>query len=312
MNKISNRQVICDKLIDLAKDDKNIMVLACDSRGSASMGNFVKEYPEQFVEIGIAEQNAVGVAAGLATCEKKPYIASPACFLSMRSIEQVKVDVAYSKTNVKLIGISGGVSYGALGMTHHSLQDIAVMRAIPDITVILPADRFETEKMVEALVNFNGPAYIRIGRNAVEDVYENSDFNFEIGKGNTMCEGDDITIIATGETVKPAIDASKLLLSEGIRCRVINMHTIKPLDRKVIIKAAKETRGIITIEEHSIFGGLGAAVAEVVSQENPVKMKIIGIKDEAPITGNSKEVFNYYGLTAENLVFEAKKILSEK
>lgn len=312
MNKIANRQVICDKLMELAKYDKDIMVLACDSRGSASMGNFAKEYPEQFVEIGIAEQNAVGVAAGLSTCGKKPYVVSPACFLSMRSVEQVKVDVAYSKTNVKLIGISGGVSYGALGMTHHSLQDIAVMRAIPDIAVILPADRFETEKMVEALVNYNGPAYIRIGRNPVDDVYENENFNFEIGKGNTMCEGDDITIIATGETVKPAIDASKLLLSEGVGCRVINMHTIKPLDNEIIIKAAKETKGIITIEEHSIFGGLGAAVSEVVSQESPTKMKIIGIKDEAPVTGNSKEVFNYYGLTAKNLVLEAKKILGQK
>lgn len=312
MNKIANRQVICDKLMELAKYDKDIMVLACDSRGSASMGNFAKEYPEQFVEIGIAEQNAVGVAAGLATCGKKAYVASPACFLSMRSVEQVKVDVAYSKTNVKLIGISGGVSYGALGMTHHSLQDIAVMRAIPDISVILPADRFETEKMVEALVKYNGPAYIRIGRNPVDDVYENKSFNFEIGKGNIMCEGDDITIIATGETVKPAIDASKLLLSEGIGCRVINMHTIKPLDNEIIIKAAKETKGIITIEEHSIFGGLGAAVSEVVSQESPTKMKIIGIKDEPPVTGNSKEVFNYYGLTAKNLVLEAKKILGEK
>ena len=312
MNKIANRQVICDKLMELAKDDKDIMVLACDSRGSASMANFAKEYPEQFVEIGIAEQNAVGVAAGLATCGKKPYVASPACFLSMRSVEQVKVDVAYSKTNVKLVGISGGVSYGALGMTHHSLQDIAVMRAIPDITVILPADRFETEKMIEALVNFNGPAYIRIGRNPVEDVYENEEFEFKIGKANIMCKGNDITIIATGETVKPAIEASKLLANEGIGCRVINMHTIKPLDTEVIIKAAKETKGIITVEEHSIFGGLGSAVSEVVSQEIPTKMKIVGIKDEAPITGNSKEVFNYYGLTASNLVLEAKKILDEK
>lgn len=312
MNKIANRQIICDKLMELAKDDKDIIVLACDSRGSASMVNFQKEYPEQFVEIGIAEQNAVGVAAGLATCGKKPYVASPACFLSMRSVEQIKVDVAYSKTNVKLVGISGGVSYGALGMTHHSLQDIAVMRAIPDIAVILPADRFETEKMIEALVNFDGPAYIRIGRNPVEDVYENKNFEFKIGKANTMCKGNDITIIATGETVKSAIEASKLLANEGIGCRVINMHTIKPLDAEVIIKAAKETKGIITVEEHSIFGGLGSAVSEVVSQEIPTKMKIVGIKDEAPVTGNSKEVFNYYGLTASNLVLEAKKILDEK
>lgn len=311
MNTIANRQVICNTLIDLAKTDENIMVLTCDSRGSASMGDFAKEYPKQFVEVGIAEQDSIGISAGLATCGKKPYVASPACFLSMRSVEQIKVDVAYSKTNVKLIGISGGVSYGALGMTHHSLQDIAVIRAIPDIAVLLPADRFETKKMIEALNDYNGPAYIRIGRNPVEDIYENEDFDFEIGKGNIIHKGNDITVIATGETVKPALDASKKLESKGIGCRVISMHTIKPLDEEIIIKAAKETKGIITIEEHSIYGGLGAAVSEVVCQRAPVKMKILGIADEAPITGNSKEVFNYYGLTSENLVNIAEEILKK-
>lgn len=309
MNKISNRQVICDTLMELSKEDKDIMVLTCDSRGSASMGNFAKEYPEQFVEVGIAEQDSVGIAAGLATCGKKPYVASPACFLSMRSVEQIKVDVAYSKTNVKLIGISGGVSYGALGMTHHSLQDIAVIRAIPDIAVLLPADRYETKKMVEALQKYNKPAYIRIGRNPVEDVHEDENFEFEIGKANVLHEGNDITIIATGETVKAALDASKELEAKGVGCRVLSMHTIKPLDEEVIIKAAKETKGIITIEEHSIYGGLGAAVSEVVCQTAPTKMKILAIADESPITGNTKEVFNYYGLTAENLVKVAEEIL---
>lgn len=309
MNKISNRQVICDTLMELSKEDKDIMVLACDSRGSASMGAFADAYPEQFVEVGIAEQDAVGIAAGLATCGKKSYVASPACFLSMRSVEQIKVDVAYSKTNVKLIGISGGVSYGALGMTHHSLQDIAVIRAIPDIAVLLPADRFETKKMIEAFQKYNKPAYIRIGRNPVEDVYENENFEFEIGKANVIHEGNDITIIATGETVKAALDASKELEAKGIGCRVVSMHTIKPLDNEAIIKAAKETKGIITIEEHSIYGGLGAAVSEVVCQNAPTKMKILAIADEAPITGNTKEVFNYYGLTAENLVKVAEEIL---
>jgi len=309
MNKISNRQVICDTLMELSKEDKGIMVLACDSRGSASMGAFANEYPEQFVEVGIAEQDAVGIAAGLATCGKKPYVASPACFLSMRSVEQIKVDVAYSKTNVKLIGISGGVSYGALGMTHHSLQDIAVIRAIPDIAVLLPADRFETKKMIEALQKCNKPAYIRIGRNPVEDVYENENIEFEIGKANVIHQGNDITIIATGETVKAALDASRELETKGVGCRVLSMHTIKPLDEEAIIKAAKETKGIITIEEHSIYGGLGAAVSEVVCQTAPTKMKILAIADEAPITGNTKEVFNYYGLTAENLVKVAEKLL---
>lgn len=311
MNKIANRQVICDTLMGLAKDDKNIYVLTSDSRGSASMTNFAKEFPKQFVEVGIAEQNLVGIAAGLATTGKKCFAASPACFLTMRSIEQVKVDVAYSNTNVKLIGISGGVSYGALGMSHHSLQDIAVMRAIPNMDIFLPADRFETEKLVKELVKYDKPAYIRIGRNPVDDVYGSTDFDFEIGKANVMREGKDITIIATGETVKPAIEASDELKELGIKCRVLNMHTIKPLDEEAIIKAAKETGYIITVEEHSIYGGLGAAVSEVVVQNAPVSMKIVGIKDEAAITGTSKEIFNYYGLSKENLVKLAKELIEK-
>ena len=311
MNKIANRQVICDTLMELAKDDKDIYVLTSDSRGSASMTNFANEYPKQFVEVGIAEQNLVGIAAGLATTGKKCFAASPACFLTMRSIEQVKVDVAYSNTNVKLIGISGGVSYGALGMSHHSLQDIAVMRAIPNMDIFLPADRFETEKLVRELAKYDKPAYIRIGRNPVDDVYESTDFDFQIGKANVMREGKDITIIATGETVKPAIEASDELKELGIKCRVLNMHTIKPLDEEAIIKAAKETGHIITVEEHSIYGGLGAAVSEVVVQNAPVPMKIVGIKDEAAITGTSKEIFNYYGLSKENLVKLAKELIGK-
>ena len=311
MNKIANRQVICDTLMELAKDDKDIYVLTSDSRGSASMTNFANEFPKQFVEVGIAEQNLVGIAAGLATTGKKCFAASPACFLTMRSIEQVKVDVAYSNTNVKLIGISGGVSYGALGMSHHSLQDIAVMRAIPNMDIFLPADRFETEKLVRELVKYDKPAYIRIGRNPVDDVYESTDFDFQIGKANVMREGKDITIIATGETVKPAIEASDELKELGIKCRVLNMHTIKPLDEEAIIKAAKETGNIITVEEHSIYGGLGAAVSEVVVQNAPVPMKIVGIKDEAAITGTSKEIFNYYGLSKENLVKLAKELIGK-
>ena len=311
MNKIANRHVICDTLMELAKDDKDIYVLTSDSRGSASMTNFANEYPKQFVEVGIAEQNLVGIAAGLATTGKKCFAASPACFLTMRSIEQVKVDVAYSNTNVKLIGISGGVSYGALGMSDHSLQDIAVMRAIPNMDIFLPADRFETEKLVRELAKYDKPAYIRIGRNPVDDVYESTDFDFQIGKANVMREGKDITIIATGETVKPAIEASDELKELGIKCRVLNMHTIKPLDKEAIIKAAKETGHIITVEEHSIYGGLGAAVSEVVVQNAPVPMKIVGIKDEAAITGTSKEIFNYYGLSKENLVKLAKELIGK-
>ncbi|MCC0630189.1 MULTISPECIES: transketolase family protein [unclassified Clostridioides] len=312
MNNIANRKVICDTLVEMAKYDKDIMVLTSDSRGSASMTEFAELYPEQFVEVGIAEQNLVSIASGLASCGKRAYVASPACFLSMRSIEQIKVDVAYSKNNVKLIGISGGVSYGALGMTHHSLQDIAVTRAIPDIQVLLPADRYETKKMIQELYKSDIPAYIRIGRNPVEDVYENEEFDFKIGKANELHSGNDITVIATGETVRIALDASIELEKHGIGCRVINMHTIKPLDKEAIIKSAKETKGIITIEEHSIYGGLGAAVSEAVVQNFPIKMKMLGIADESPITGNSKEVFNYYGLNSENIVKIAKEMLSNE
>lgn len=299
MNKIANRQVICETLLDQARQDRDIVLLASDSRGSASMAPFVKELPDQFVETGIAEQNIVGIAAGLVASGKKPWVTSPACFLSMRAIEQVKVDVAYSGTDVKLIGISGGVSYGALGMSHHSLQDIAVTRAIPGLTIILPADRHETKKMTEALAAHKGGVYVRIGRNPVQDCYESDDYPFEIGKAVTLREGTDITLIAAGETVRVALDTSDALSKEGISCRVINMHTIKPLDTEAIIKAAQETGRIITVEEHSIFGGLGAAVAEVVVQNCAVPMKIIGIPDEPAITGNTAEVFNHYGIHAD-------------
>ncbi|WKV10104.1 transketolase C-terminal domain-containing protein [Thermoanaerobacterium sp. CMT5567-10] len=301
MNKISNKEVISDVLSRVAEVDKDIVVLASDSRGSASMTSFAEKYPQQFVEVGIAEQNLVGIAAGLASVGKKPFITSPACFLTMRSIEQVKLDVAYSQMNVKIVGISGGVSYGALGMSHHSLQDIAVMRAIPGISIIIPADRYETEKMMSSLLDYEGPVYVRVGRNPVEDVYSDLNYNYEIGKAVVMRQGNDITIIATGETVKIAVDASDKLKEEGIGCRVLNMHTIKPLDEEAIIKAAHETGRIITIEEHSIFGGLGAAVAEVVVQNKPVPMKILGIPDEPAIAGNSKQIFDYYGLSVSNL-----------
>jgi transketolase len=311
MNKIPNRQVVCDTLMEMASMDRNIVVLTSDSRGSASMANFAKQFPQRFIEVGIAEQNIVGIAAGLAASGKKPYVASPACFLSMRSIEQVKVDVAYSGTNVKLIGISGGVSYGALGMSHHSLQDIAVMRAIPGINIILPADRHETKKMMEALVKSSVPAYIRIGRNPVPDVYK-EDCRFEIGRAVSMSEGKDITIIAAGETVKTAVDSAELLALKGVGCRVLNMHTLKPLDEAAVIKAAEETGHIITVEEHSAYGGLGAAVSQVVVENCPIPMKIVAIPDEPAIPGKSEEIFDYYGLSSGNICKIALDMLGSK
>ncbi|MBB6637782.1 transketolase C-terminal domain-containing protein [Cohnella thailandensis] len=312
MNKIPNRQVICETLAELARDDRDIMVLASDSRGSAAMAPFAKEFPDQFVEVGIAEQNIVGISAGLAHSGKKPFVTSPACFLSMRSIEQIKVDVAYSGTNVKLVGISGGVSYGALGMSHHSVQDIAVARAIPGLAVVLPADRHETKRMTEALVKHEGGVYVRIGRNPVEDSYgSDEECEFVLGQAVTMRDGADLTIIAAGETVRVALDAHEALKEAGVSCRVINMHTIKPLDEEAVLRAAGETGHIITVEEHSIHGGLGAAVAEVVVQHKPVPMRIVGIPDEPAIAGKTSEVFEHYGISANNLKRLALELLGK-
>ncbi|GAA4860078.1 transketolase C-terminal domain-containing protein [Paenibacillus vulneris] len=308
-NKIPNRQALCETLLELARQDRDIMVLASDSRGSAAMAPFASAYPEQFVEVGIAEQNIVGIAAGLAHSGKKPFVTSPACFLSMRSIEQIKVDVAYSATNVKLIGISGGISYGALGMSHHSVQDLAVTRAIPGLAVLMPADRHEMKRMTEALVGYKGGAYIRIGRNPVEDVYESDDYEFTIGKAVTLQEGTDLTLIASGETVRVALDTAAALKESGISCRVLNMHTIKPLDEEAVLRAARETGRILSVEEHSIHGGLGAAVAEVVIQNHPVPMRIIGIPDEPAIAGKTSEVFEHYGISVQGLKKAALELM---
>lgn len=207
MNKIPNRQAICNVLMEKAKEDKDIMVLCSDSRGSASLAPFAEAFPEQFIETGIAEQNLVSISAGLAKCGKKPFAASPACFLSTRSYEQVKIDVAYSNTNVTLIGISGGISYGALGMSHHSAQDIAAMSAIPNMRVYLPSDRHQTKYLIESLLQDDKPAYVRVGRNPVEDIYTEENCPFEIDKATVLTEGDDVAIIACGEMVKPSYEA---------------------------------------------------------------------------------------------------------
>jgi transketolase len=310
MNKMANRQVICDVLTEKANTDKDIVVLCSDSRGSASMGNFVDAHPDQFVEAGIAEQNTVSIAAGLASCGKKPYVASPASFLSTRSMEQAKVDVAYSNTNVKLIGISGGVSYGALGMTHHSANDIATMASIPNMRVYLPSDRLQTKALIEALLQDSKPAYIRIGRNAVEDVYEEGNVPFTMDQATTVSQGSDLTIIACGEMVKPAKEAALALKESNVSCRVLDMYCVKPIDKDAVIKAAKETKVIITIEEHTVIGGLGAMISQIVAAQCPKKVINIALPDAPTIAGNSQEVFAYYGLTKENLVKTALELLA--
>lgn len=310
MNKIPNRQAICEVLMKHAETDKDIVVLCSDSRGSASLTPFANAYPEQFVEMGIAEQDLVSVSAGLAKCGKKAFAASPACFLSTRSYEQAKIDCAYSNTNVKLIGISGGVSYGALGMSHHSAQDIAAMAAIPNMRVYLPSDRFQTAKLVEALLTDEKPAYIRVGRNAVADIYSEENTPFEMDKATVLLEGTDVLLVACGEMVRPALDAAAMLKEEGISVGLLDMYCVKPLDKEGLVEAAKKAKVVISIEEHAPFGGLGSMVSQVVGAECPRKVVHMSLPDAPVITGTSKEVFDYYGLNAEGIAKKAKELLA--
>lgn len=309
MNKIPNRQAICEVLLEKAKTDRDIIVLCSDSRGSASMTPFFDTYPKQAVEVGIAEQNLVSIAAGLAKCGKKPFAFSPASFLSTRSYEQAKVDVAYSNTNVKLIGISGGVSYGALGMSHHSAQDIAAMSAIPNMRVYLPSDRFQTSVLIKALLEDEKPAYIRVGRHPVEDVYTEESQLFELDKATVFSEGGEAAIIACGEMVRPALDATALLAKEGIHATVVDMYCVKPLDRDAVLKAAETACIIVTAEEHASFGGLGSMVSQVVAANCPKKVINLALPDAPVITGESREVFDYYGLNAEGIAKAVKENL---
>lgn len=301
--------MICEALMEAAKTDKDIVALCSDSRGSGSFTPFADTYPEQFVETGIAEQNLVSIAAGLAKCGKKAYAVSPACFLSARSYEQAKVDVAYSNTNVKLIGISGGVSYGALGMSHHSAQDIAAMSAIPNMRVYIPSDHLQTKELVKALLKDEKPAYIRVGRNAVDPTYEEGNVPFEMDRATVVCEGTDVAIIACGEMVKPAKDAAALLKEQGISATVLDMYCVKPLDRDAVVKAARNAKAVITVEEHAPFGGLGSMVSQVVGSECPRRVINLSLPDAPVITGTSQEVFDYYGLNAEGIAKKAAELV---
>lgn len=309
MAKTANKQMICEVLMEAAKTDKDIVALCSDSRGSGSFTPFAETYSEQFVETGIAEQNLVSIAAGLAKCGKKAYAVSPACFLSTRSYEQCKIDVAYSNTNVKLVGISGGVSYGALGMSHHSAQDIAAMSAIPNMRVYIPSDHLQTRELVKALLKDEKPAYIRVGRNAVDPVYEEGNVSFEMDKATFVTRGEDAAIIACGEMVGAAKAAAELLEKEGIHATVLDMYCVKPLDEAAVVEAAKHAKAVVTVEEHAPFGGLGSMVAQVVGRECPRKVLNMSLPDAPVVTGTSKEVFDTYGLNAEGIVAKVKEAL---
>lgn len=288
-------------LAELARADRNIIAVTSDSRGSGKLGPFGQELPGQLVEVGIAEQNLVGVTAGLAAAGKKPFGVSPACFLTARSLEQIKNDVCYSDVPATLVGISAGVSYGALGSTHHSLHDFAALRAIHNICIVAPADNFETRAAVRAAATSNKPMYLRFGKAATYSLH-GREAKFEPGKSIALRHGNDAALIATGETVIHALLAAGQLARHGVACRVISMHTVKPLDVETVLKAGRECRAILTVEEHSIHGGLGEACAAALMQDGGnMPFRIIGIPDEETVTGSQAEIFRHYGITMEGL-----------
>ena len=312
--KIATREVFGKTIAAMSAEDPDLIVLDADLAGATKSAEFKKACPERFLDMGIAEANMVGVSAGLAACGKKPFCCSFAMFTTGRAYEQVRNSVAYPHLNVKVIGSHGGLSVGEDGATHQCIEDLGLMRGIPGMLVLNPCDGAEMTEAVKALAAYNGPAYMRLGRSAVETVtdYETGDYKFEIGKGVTLRDGGDVTIVATGMMVQMALKAADALAEEGISARVLDFHTIKPLDEELILKAAKETGAIVTTEEHNILNGLGSAVAECVSTNCPVPVIRHGVNDEFGRSGKAQEVLDAYDLTAEKIVELAKKAVSLK
>jgi transketolase len=296
-------------LMELAKANPRIVAVTSDSRGSGKLGLFAQALPKQLVEVGIAEQNLVGITAGLAACGKKSFGVSPACFLTARSLEQIKNDVCYSDVPATLIGISSGVSYGALGSTHHSLHDLAALRAIHNISIVVPADNFETRAAIQAAAKSTKPMFIRFGKAVMFSLHP-PETKFEIGNAIPLRDGYDVAFIATGETVVHALLAAGQLAERGLNCRVISMHTVKPLDIQAVLKAGRECRAVVTVEEHSVHGGLGEACASVLMQAGvTVPFRIAGIPDVDTVTGAQADIFRHYGISMEGLSATALKLL---
>jgi transketolase len=306
---LANLEVFAATLLELAREDSDLLVVTSDSRGSAKLAPFAKAASGQIVEVGIAEQNLVGVAAGLTAAGKKVFAVSPACFLTARSLEQIKNDLCYSDRPVKAVGISAGVSYGALGTTHHSLHDYAALRAIHNITIVAPADNYETREAVRAAANLSKPVYLRFGKKPMPHL-PRVEPGFQLGKASLIREGTDLSFLACGETVAPAYAAAELLAKEGVQCRVLSLHTVKPLDRAAVRKAGSETRAVITVEEHSVNGGLGEACAGLLLQEGiHPRFKIVGFPDEHTVTGSQEEIFRHYGIDSPGLRATALQVL---
>lgn len=308
-----NLEVFSATLQNLAAQDRDVVVVTSDSRGSGKLVPFGKKYPAQMVEVGIAEQNLVGIAAGLASTGKKAFAVSPACFLTARALEQIKNDVAYSDNPVRLIGISAGVSYGALGSTHHSLHDFAALRAINNLMILAPADNYETEQAILQAYRLDQPIYLRFGKKPMPLLTNESSNRFNLGKARIIKKGQDLVFIATGETVYPALAAAQRLKKEqGLDVAVVSMHTIKPLDTEILQYFATHAGAMVTVEEHSVNGGLGEACASFLLQHHYRKpFKIVGIPDEYTVTGSQVEIFNHYGISEAGLTNTALTILGK-
>ncbi len=305
----ANLEEFAATLEELAKANSNIIAVTSDSRGSGKLAPFGKALPKQIVEVGIAEQNLVGITAGLAACGKKAFGVSPSCFLTARSLEQIKNDVCYSNVPAVLVGISSGVSYGALGTTHHSLHDLAVLRAINNLTIIVPADNFESRQAILFAAQAKKPVFVRFGKAAMYGLHQ-PETKFEVGKAITLRDGNDAAFIATGETVVHALLAAGQLAGRGLNCRVLSMHSIKPLDTAAIIKAGRECRAVVTVEEHMVHGGLGEACASALMQAGVSKpFRIVGIPDEETVPGAQADIFRHYGISMEGLTETALKLL---
>lgn len=311
MKKAALRCVASEMLEKLAGEDKRILVFTSDATGSASLNQFAENFPEQLIEMGIAEQNEVTVAAGISACDFKPFICAPAAFMTARALEQVKLDVAYCGCNVKIIGISGGISYGPTGATHHAINDLAVTVPMENICVLLPADEVQMRWLMTYLAGTKGPFYVRVGRNPVPAIYGES-AQFQIGKAVKLREGRDITICAAGEVLSHALEAADMLERKGIGARVLDMFSVKPIDRDAVVCAAKETGRILVAEEHTVAGGIGSLICQITAECCPVPVQCLGLPSEHIVAGTSEEVFAHYGLDAAGIAQEAEGLAGKR
>ncbi|WP_369297574.1 transketolase family protein [uncultured Neglectibacter sp.] len=307
--KKATRESFGEAVTALAEQNPDIVVLDADLAEATKTGIFKKKYPDRFIDCGIAESNMIGIAAGLAACGKIPFAASFAMFSAGRAFEQVRNSVGYPHLNVKIVGSHAGISVGEDGATHQCCEDIALMRTIPGMVVLNPCDHYEMQAAVKAAAEYTGPVYLRLGRLAVESVHNNEDYRFELGKGITLRDGGDLTIVATGLMVQEVVKAADSLKAQGISARVLDIHTIKPLDTDLILKAAKETGRLLVVEEHSIIGGLGEAVASCLSETCPVPVKKLGVNDVFGHSGPAVDLLKEFGLSAENIEAMAKELL---